>query len=330
MRGLDPRIHLLDEKFALTTMVPMPHRLFLSSGDLIADRRYEFARDLQLKGDLVAAAEVMEQAIEVAPNFASAWFELGKIRLGLGETDKAISAFQNAYAADPDDRHGAAVHLMQLGAAPLSDMPKAYVQSLFDQYAPRFEAELTERLNYRAPAILFKAVLAVRAAERKPAYFKRAIDLGCGTGLGAAAFAKNVDSIIGIDLSAGMIAEARATGLYAGLEVDDMTAGLQRQDDASADLILAADAMVYVGDLGPVLREAQRVLSPGGLLALTVETHDGDGVIMGKGLRYAHGAEYVRGVIAAAGLKLAHLAPASPRTEEQLPVRGLAVVAART
>ncbi|CCD91352.1 conserved hypothetical protein [Bradyrhizobium sp. ORS 375] len=308
----------------------MPHRFFLSSGDLIADRRYEFARDLRLKGDLAAAAEVMEQAIEVAPNFASAWFELGQIRIALGETDKAVAAFQNARAADPDDRHGAGVRLMQLGAAPLTDMPKAYVQSLFDQYAPRFEAELIERLNYRAPNILFKAVLAVRAAERKPAFFKRAIDLGCGTGLGAAAFAGNVDSFIGIDLSAGMIAEARATGLYAALEVDDMTAGLQRQPDASTDLVLAADAMVYVGDLAPVIAEAHRVLMPGGLLAFTVETHDGDGVIMGKGLRYAHGAEYVRGIIASAGLQLKHLEPASPRTEDQAPVRGLAVVAART
>lgn len=308
----------------------MPNRLFLSSGDLIADRRYEFARDLHLKGDPVAAAEVLEQAIEVAPNFASAWFELGKIRVDLGEPDKAIAAFQNAVAADPDDRHGAGVRLMQLGAAPLTDMPKAYVQSLFDQYAPRFEAELIERLNYRAPAILFKAVIAVRAAERKPAYFRRAIDLGCGTGLGAAAFAKNANSFIGIDLSAGMIAEARATELYAELEVDDMTAGLRRQPDASADLILAADAMVYVGDLGPVLRETQRVLAPGGLLTFTVETHDGDGVIMGKGLRYAHGAEYISGIIAAAGLQLAHLEPASPRTEDQVPVRGLAVVAGKT
>lgn len=308
----------------------MPHRFFLSSGDLIADRRYEFARDLQLKGDLAAAAEVMEQAIEVAPNFASAWFELGQIRIALGETDKAITAFQNACAADPDDRHGAGVRLMQLGAAPLSDMPKAYVRSLFDQYAPRFEAELIERLNYRAPAILFKAVLAVRVAEKKPAYFQRAIDLGCGTGLGAAAFAKNVDSFIGIDLSAGMIAQARETGLYAALEVDDMTAGLQRQPDLSADLVLAADAMVYVGDLAPVLAEAHRVLRPSGLVTFTVETHDGEGVIMGKGLRYAHGAEYVRGVIQSTVLQLKHLEPASPRTEEQLPVRGLAVVATRT
>ncbi|WP_315762544.1 MULTISPECIES: class I SAM-dependent DNA methyltransferase [unclassified Bradyrhizobium] len=307
----------------------MPGRLFLSSGDLIADRRYEFARDLQLKGDLAAAAEVLEQALEVAPNFASAWFALGEIRDDMGEADAAIAAFQKACVADPDDRHGASVRLMRLGAKPLSDMPKAYVQSLFDQYAPRFEQELIERLHYRAPAILFKAVLSVRAAQKKTAFFKRAVDLGCGTGLGAAAFAKNVDTFIGVDLSPGMIEQARATALYAELDVDDMTAALLRQRDASADLVLAADAMVYVGELAPVLQQVQRVLMPGGLLAFTVESHDGDGVIMGGGLRYAHAAEYIRNAIASAGLTLSHLVPASPRTEDQVPVRGLVVVATK-
>ena len=47
----------------------MPARLFLSSGDLMADRRFDFARDLQLKGDLPAAADLLLQAIELAPNF---------------------------------------------------------------------------------------------------------------------------------------------------------------------------------------------------------------------------------------------------------------------
>lgn len=63
----------------------MPARFFLSSGDLIADRRFEFARDLQLKGDLGAAADLLEQAIEIAPNFATAWFTLGEIREKLGQ-----------------------------------------------------------------------------------------------------------------------------------------------------------------------------------------------------------------------------------------------------
>ena len=308
----------------------MPTRLFLSSGNLLADRRFEFARDLQLKGDLVAAADLLLQATELAPGFASAWFTLAEIRLELGEPEAAVSAFRNARASDPDDRHGAAVRLMRLGAEQLSAMPRGYVQALFDQYAPRFEAALLGELSYRAPQLLFKAVLAARSAAKKPAFFRRAIDLGCGTGLAAAAFAREVDEIIGIDLSPGMIERARATGLYAALEVADMVEGLRHRPESSADFILAADAMVYVPDLAPVLGAAARVLAPSGLLAFTVETHGGDGVIIGGGLRYAHGAGHVRERIEAAGLALLHFEEASPRTEHHQPVRGLVAVAGKT
>jgi predicted TPR repeat methyltransferase len=67
----------------------------------MADRRFEFARDLQLKGDLPAAADLLLQAIELAPNFVSAWFTLGEIREELGESDAAIAAFRKARAAIP-------------------------------------------------------------------------------------------------------------------------------------------------------------------------------------------------------------------------------------
>jgi predicted TPR repeat methyltransferase len=305
----------------------MPARLFLSSGDMIADRRFEFARDLQLKGDLVAAADLLLQATELAPNFTSAWFTLGDLREQLGQRDDAIAAFRRARGCDPDDRHGAGPRLMRLGAEPLSDMPKAYVQVLFDQYAPRFEAALVDDLGYRGPALLFKAVLSARAAIRKPAFFRRTIDLGCGTGLAASAFAREVDHFTGIDLSPRMIERARLTGLYAELEVADMAQGLRSKPDASADLVLAADAMVYVADLAPVLGEVKRVLVRGGLLAFTVETHGGDGVVLGAGLRYAHGAVHVRAALEAAGLTLSRLEDLSARNEDNTPVPGLVVVA---
>jgi predicted TPR repeat methyltransferase len=307
----------------------MPLRLFLSSGDLLADRRFEFARDLQLKGDLVAAADLLDQTVELAPDFVSAWFTLGEIRLELGERDAAVAAFRRACDADPQDRHGASLRLMRLGAEELSNMPKAYVQALFDQYAPRFDTALLDHLDYRGPAILFKAVLAVRAAAQRPALFRRAIDLGCGTGLAAAVFAKQVDRFIGIDLSPGMIEQARAAGHYAELEAADMVDGLASKPDASAELIIAGDAMVYVSDLAPVLAQANRVLVPNGLVAFTVETHEGDGVIIGAGLRYAHAASHVRDVVQTAGLTLAHLEAASPRTEDNVPVPGLVVVATK-
>ena len=307
----------------------MPARLFLSSGDLVADRRFEFARDLQLRGDLAGAADLLQQATGLAPHFASAWFSLGEIRRELGEHDAAIAAFRQARRSDPDDRHGASVWLMRLGAEELSAMPPAYVRALFDQYAPKFEAALIDGLDYRGPSLLFKAVLAARHAARKPAFFKRAIDLGCGTGLVASVFASEVDHFVGLDLSPRMIEKARSGGLYAELEVADMLEGLRSRPHSSADIILAADAMVYVADLGPVLKEAGRVLVAGGLLAFTAETYDGDGVTISEGLRYAHGAPCVRAALQAAGLGLMALEKQSARTEDNMPVPGLVVVAAK-
>jgi predicted TPR repeat methyltransferase len=308
----------------------MPARLFLSSGDLVADRRYEFARDLQLRGDLAGAADLLAQATDIAPGFASAWFTLGEIRARLGERDAAIAAFCRARETDPHDRHGASVWLMRLGVEELSAMPPAYVRALFDQYAPKFEAALVDDLGYRGPSLLFRAVLAARRAVRKPAFFKRAIDLGCGTGLAATAFAKEVDRFVGIDLSPRMIEKAKATGLYAELEVADMLEGLRTKADASAELILAADAMVYVADLVPVLKEVRRVLVAGGLFAFTAETYDGEGVIVGEGLRCAHGAPYVRASLQTAGLVSSQFEQLSARNEDNTPVPGLVVVAEKS
>jgi predicted TPR repeat methyltransferase len=301
----------------------------MSSGDMLADRRFDFARDLQLRGDLVAAADLFVQATDLAPGFATAWFTLGEVREQLGDRDGAIVAFRNAEMTDPGDRNGAGLRLMRLGAAELSAMPPTYVRALFNQYAPKFEAALTDELGYRGPALLFKAVLAARAAVGKPAFFRRAIDLGCGTGLAARAFAAQTDEIIGIDLSPRMIALASLTGLYAELEVAEIVEGLGARPAASAELVLAADVMVYVHDMAPLLHEVARVLTPDGLLAFTVEAHPGDGVVLGAGLRYAHGAATVRAAIDAAGLTLNRLEAASSRTESGVAVPGLVAVATK-
>jgi predicted TPR repeat methyltransferase len=307
----------------------MPARLFMSSGDMNADRRFDYARDLQVQGDLVAAEDLFVQATDLAPGFATAWFTLGEVREQLGDLPGAIIAFGHAQTHDAGDRNGAGLRLMRLGATKLAMMPPTYVTALFDQYAPKFEAALVETLGYRGPAALFEAVLATCATGDRAMVFRRAIDLGCGTGLAGAAFAAQTGEIIGIDLSPRMIERARATGLYAELEVAEIVDGLRRRPDASADLILAADVLIYLHDLAPVLEEVVRVLVPGGMLAFTVESHDGEGVMLGAGLRYAYSADYVRTSIATAGLTLNQLEQISTRNEGNVPVPGLVAVATK-
>ena len=302
----------------------------MSSGDMVADRRFDYARDLQLRGDLVAAEDLFVQATDLAPGFATAWFTLGEVREQLGDRAGAILAFRTAELTDPGDRNGAGLRLMRLGAADIGGMRPTYVTALFDQYAPRFDAALVDNLGYRGPALLLAAVVIARTDAGRPPAFGRAIDLGCGTGLAARAFAPIVDDIIGIDLSPKMVERARATGLYAELAVAEIVEGLQCRLDASADLILAADVMVYVHDMAPLLAEVARVLAPDGLFAFTVESHTGEGVMLGEGLRYSYGESTVRALIAAAGLRLDRLESASSRNEGGTQVAGLVVVAAKT
>jgi predicted TPR repeat methyltransferase len=297
--------------------------LFITSGDLIADRRYEMARAYAADGDLAAAADLYAQAVELAPGFASAWFALGEVREACGDTDAARAAFKRAQEADPGDHHGAALRLARLGGAdPATEALHGYVRTLFDQYAPRFDRALAD-LSYSAPEKLRHAV------TKHGLRFGTMLDLGCGTGLAGAAFRPHVDWLAGVDLSAKMVEEARRKGLYDRLAVSDIAAFLAEQPAAGAHLVIAADVFAYIADFADVCRAVARVLASDGLFAFTVETHDGAGAIVGPKMRYAHSAEFVRIALAEAGLTLVELTHASSRTENRVPVPGLLVLARR-
>lgn len=311
------------------TSMPRGQHLFFSSGDLIADRRYQYARDLQARGDVEAAADLLAQAVERAPAFAPAWFTLGDLHERGGDCVAAIAAFERALAADPDDRRGARLRLARLGCGDAADaMSPAYVRAVFDQHAADFDAALRDGLAYRGPELLRAALARVIAAQSRPFRFHRALDLGCGTGLMGGALQGAFDHMLGVDLSPGMIEAARRKGIYTELAVADMLGSLGRQT-STADLIVAADAFVYLADLTPVCRAAARVLSPGGLLAFTVETHEGPGVMLGETLRYAHSADHVCDALEQAALEILEFECASKRTEAGVPVPGLVAVGAR-
>jgi predicted TPR repeat methyltransferase len=304
--------------------------LFVSSGDLIADRRYKWAIDHATRGDFAGAADILAQTVELAPAFATAWFALGAIRDRLGDRPGAIAAFEKARVADADDYHGARLQLARLGsgeAAPA--MSETYVRRLFDQYAGRYDAALTERLAYRGPALLRDAVEQTMRPTGRPLHLASMLDLGCGTGLGGAAFRAIAGRLVGVDLAPAMIAQAESKGLYDRLATADLTDFLTAEacSGAEYDLVLAADVFVYVNDLTPIVAAAAWVLAPSGLFAFTVETHPGDGVQLLPTLRYAHGEPYLRRALTAAGLTLGSISRAAVRSEKGAPVDSLVVVA---
>jgi predicted TPR repeat methyltransferase len=304
--------------------------LFVSSGDLISDRRYKAAVELAARGDLPGAADVLTQTVAAAPSFATAWFALGAIRDRLGDHDGAVAAFRAASRADPEDYHGGRLQLARLGAsAAMLEMTEPYLRRLFDQYAARYDTALTEHLHYRGPALLLQAATSALHRLGQPLRFESLLDLGCGTGLAGAAFRPFATRLVGVDLSPAMIGRAGAKGDYDRLVVGNLAGFLTDEiaNDSKYDFVIAADVFVYVNDLAPVLADIARVLAPRGIVAFTVETHSGAGVALLPTLRFAHGESYVREMIAGAGLEPVTLEKATIRTEKAVPVPALLAVA---
>jgi predicted TPR repeat methyltransferase len=282
-----------------------------SSGDLLADRRLETARAYAAGGDVVAAVELAEQALELAPTWIAGHFTLADFleaaAVAGGDTaadfrDRAIAAYREVLRLDPADGCGAGLRLARLGAVPVpAAPPSAFVRDLFDDYAGRFETSLVGALGYRGPERIGR-LLDTHAAGRR---FERALDLGCGTGLMARVIRERVGRLDGVDLAPAMIARARAGGLYDGLETADVIAATAARPPASLDLVTAADLFCYLGDLGPIFAAASRAVAPGGLFAFTTEAADDDepggDVILRDSLRWAHRRSYLDRVADAAG-----------------------------
>ncbi len=339
-----------------------------SSGDLAADRRFLYAQDLLQDGDVPAAIDLLRQTLQLVPRWPPAWFALGEAHAQAAQPEDAITAFRRTLELAPEDTLGAGLHLARLGAGE-ARMTAAYVAALFDQYAHRFDEHLVGALNYRGPQIIVAALAETCAALGRSRHFRAAMDLGCGTGLMARAIRSHVDAIDGVDLSPEMVKRAAATRLYRSVRAADAVEALRpasplgeavmrsmtdegesrRGGSPSSDrrlckshplppekegtiqysLILAADVMVYINDLNPLLQAAAQALEPQGLFAFTVQSGPAGGPTLGADLRYSHGDACIRDAAAAAGLALRHSAPCVTRQDRGIDVPGRVVVLAR-
>jgi len=66
---------------------------------------------------------------------------------------------------------------------------------------------------------------------------------------------------------------------------------LLARDPEAFDLIFAADSLIYVGDLGPLLAAAARALAPGGYFAFSLETTKNAPYVLQSCGRFAHSPE---------------------------------------
>jgi predicted TPR repeat methyltransferase len=245
----------------------------------------------------------------------------------LGEMDKAVGVFEEWLKEEPD--HPIALHM--LAACSGRDIParasNGFIEKTFDSFARSFESKLS-KLQYRAPELVAGSLASSGVEKAKTL---DVLDAGCGTGLCGPLLEPYARRLIGIDLSARMLDQAKARSLYDELIKGELT-GYLRDVPLEYDVIVSADTLCYFGPLDDVAAAAADALRPGGRLIFTVEELVGASGDAGYSLnphgRYCHAREYVERVLAGVSLH-PEIESAELRLEAGDPVAGLVVRATK-
>jgi predicted TPR repeat methyltransferase len=268
---------------------------------------------------LAVAIGEFQRALRIDPDSLEARTFLGIAWLEAGEADKAADEF----AKLPEEAAGLPAITARLADIEAMRMrPRSdarYVRHLFDQFSADYDERMIGQLGYGAPQILRSLADMIGLLYRDPLSI---LDLGCGTGLSGAAFFDLAVRLDGIDLSPAMVEKAKARGIYNDVRVGDIETAV---GEGGYDLVLAADTLVYLGDLEPVFRAAAKALVPGGAFLFTVERKEEDGYELGPKRRWRHSEKYLRGLAAETGFDVTGFLECSPRSEAGVPVQGYAV-----
>jgi predicted TPR repeat methyltransferase len=273
------------------------------------------------------AAICFSKVITFRPKHPEARRLLALAHCTLGEVDKAVGIFEEWLEEEPD--HPIARHM--LAACSGRDVPPrasdAFVEETFDSFAASFDAKLA-KLLYRAPALV-EAMLA--ESHLGSSETLDVLDAGCGTGLCGPLIAHYSRRLVGVDLSARMLAQAQARNVYDELVKSELTAYLGDSTEAF-DVIVSADTLVYFGPLEDVAATSANALRPGGQLIFTVEELTGPTVDAGYSIslngRYRHRRQYLERVLADVNLR-PEIVPAELRLEAGDPVPGFVVRATK-
>jgi predicted TPR repeat methyltransferase len=293
---------------------------------------------LMMLEDKDAAESLARRAVKMSPQSASAWIQLGQILTIKGRTYDAAAAYQRALAEEPGNAV-ATFFLAALNApgaandpAPpaVAIAPPEYVRALFDGFAERFETSLVDSLKYRVPQLMEQMFAGhLRRGDAAPIKPLVMLDAGCGTGLCAQWMAAYRGSLAGVDLSRGMIARAQGRELYDELIVGDVVADLQRRP-GTLDLIVAADVLVYFGDLSRLFAAAAAALRPGGVFLFSVEASAGADFLLLPTHRFAHSMNYLHRLAVCSALSIRTTEEVVVRMDKGSEVRGYLVLAEKS
>lgn len=274
--------------------------------------------------DLEQSVEPFRKGIALRPDDLTAYKRLALVLRRLRRNDEAREVYQAWHERDPSDPIAAHMATVRGQELPPERATDDYVRREFDDFATRFD-EVLATLEYQGPKLVAEAIERSTIASRRDL---DVLDAGCGTGLCASFLRPRARTLVGVDLSRGMLEQARRRGTYDELVEAELTEMVESKT-AAFDLIVAADVLIYFGEIERLARGFRRALRAGGALVVTAEACDDEerGWVLNDGGRYAHHVAYLRRVLEAAGFEVHEITEARIRFELGTPAMGWVVTA---
>lgn len=273
--------------------------------------------------DLGKSSEAMQQyqiALQLEPTRAEWQHNLAVLYLRDKQPELAKQHFRLSLKYQPDNQTAKhMLHALEHDSTIAPTAPAAYVTELFDQYAAYYNKHVTDQLRYRVPALLRQAVGKLLDANAKQ---MNVLDLGCGTGLCGIYFRDLAGFLIGVDLSTQMLAHARSLDAYDGLCCCNILEVIPGYGRPVFDLVLAADVLVYIGDLSPLFKIVKGTIRSNGMFAFTVENSKDEDYILQSSGRYAHSDSYIQQLANKFGFTIKSYDSVQLREQDQIAVSG--------
>jgi predicted TPR repeat methyltransferase len=266
--------------------------------------------------------EVVSSCEPETENMELAWEILVRSLVESENHDEAIEKCKQWKTQLPDSSIAAHMLAAVEGNEAPARASEGYVADTFDSFAESFDSVLTN-LEYQAPQLIGKLV---RESLGEPKSDLVVLDAGCGTGLAASFLKPFAKELVGVDLSAGMLAQAQGRGTYDSLLKADLVDHL-RNCEKKYGLIAAADTFNYFGDLSELLPACFSALTDDGWLVFTLEIGEtyGETWQLETHGRYTHPPGYLMEQLGKCGIEGGEMHTAPLRKENGVEVKGLLV-----
>jgi predicted TPR repeat methyltransferase len=283
--------------------------------------QWSLGKILSAQGRMEAAISCFHTAVHLNPKNAKGHYYLGRMLERAGHREAACKALAEAVRLRPDAEDWRFILSSMSGDGAAATMPADHIRNLFNDYADTFDEHLVEHLHYRAPEMIRDALLNATSTRDWDV-----LDLGCGTGLSGQAIRPLARKLVGVDLAQRMIDLARKRGIYDELINGELMETLHARA-GTFDVIVAADVLIYVGDLSRLMPCVADALRANGLFAFTIEKLGaGEGFFLHGEQRFAHSIQYVREMAARTGLSEVSISDISLRKHADSDVAGCLVV----